>query len=353
MRFYNLLFCPVVAVLLLWGCRNKTEVVQFAGLEEPEKQKSYSTEIFNDDYLFSYPQQLIRYDSLLVVSDYFDRTEAFHLFSTHDGHFLYSFGRKGRGPGEVISPGSISLDRRNGMVVWDGGQKKLLRYRMPLNAGDSVRYAGQLQNLRGAHFGDIFFAGEDCYVFGHVDPLRFGRLAGDSVGVLYSDYPLLTEDEEANRSVWNYEPHVCATADGRHFAVSCYLGAALEIFSIDRDSIRSEKLLAIAPPIYRVVEGTRPKWVAAVDETIDGFLDLQASDRYIYALLCDSQAPYGARSIRVFDWEGNPVFRMNFDRVVQQICVDEPDGIIYGTYEDAETGEYHLLKLRFDPNDWE
>lgn len=356
MRLKTFIYGVSCAVWLA-GCRPASKTVEYSDLQPPKYEKSYVTEILNDDYLFSFPQSLIQYDSLLIVKDYHNREACFHVFST-DGRFLYSFGYKGKGPGEIIYPRTLSIDKKNRcLIVWDSNQKKLLRYQLPLAAGDSIRYLDQIENpLNSSYFSDIIAHDTDYYALGHVYPLRFGRLTPDSVATLYSDYPLLTEDEEANRSCWYYSHQTRITDDGSRMVQTCYVGAAMEIFSLENDQIHSEKVLAITPPVYRIVEGAQPKWVGLIDETVLGFIDVQVSDRFIYAILSNRPLTAddceGSASIWIFDWDANPVGKMNLDRHVEVFCVDEQNGTIYAVSNDLQSGEYQLVRFNFNPNDF-
>lgn len=339
----------------LAGCQSTPQTVEFSGLRSPKHEKSYATEILNDDYIFSSPQSMVKYDSLLIIKDYYDREACFHVFST-DGRFLYSFGYKGKGPGEIIYPGTLSIDKKNRcLIVWDSNQKKLVRYRLPSARGEIIQYADHIENPRNSsYFSDVVAHDADYYAIGHVYPLRFGRLTSDSVATLYSDYPLLTEDEEANRSCWDYSHQTRIADDGRRMVQTCYVGAAMEIFSLENNKIHSEKVLAITPPVYHIVEGAKPKWVGLIDETVLGFIDLQVSDRFIYAILSNQplteEGCDGSESIWIFDWNANPVGKMNLDRYIETFCVDEDDGTVYAASIDQSSGEYELVKFSFDPN---
>ncbi len=354
----------VISGLFVWtGCTSDDHTaVTFTSLPESLPEQLCASDTLNDSYPFVYPEQILRYDSLLIVFDFLDWESVFHVFSDRDGRFLYSVGRKGNGPGEVIMPTSPTIDPTDrSLALWDARQKRLVRFRLPASSNDSVRYLDYRQNPRNSsYFSQIIAHDGSYYVAGHVDPLRFGKLERDSVRVLYSDYPLLTsEDAEANRSVWNYFPCTRITRDGRKMVQSCYVGAALELFSIDKDRIQSDTLLAFTPPIYRIIEGTRPRWVGTIDETLLGVLDVQISDRYIYALISqqsltsDPLAAEGSAYIHVFDWSGQPVCRLKLSRLIECFSVDESHGLIYGMAFDEESGEYQLLRINFNSDDFQ
>lgn len=357
-------FLPIAILsLFLWTrCGSHSDPpITFTPLPESLPEQLCASDTLNDSYPFVYPEQILRYDSLLIVFDFLDRESVFHVFSDRDGRFLYSVGRKGNGPGEVIMPTSPTIDPTDrSLALWDARQKRLVRFRLPASSNDSVRYLDYCQNpSNSSYFSQIIAHDGSYYVAGHVDPLRFGKLEQDSVRVLYSDYPLLTsEDAEANRSVWNYAPYTRITSDGKRMVQSCYIGAALELFSIDNDRIHSDTVLAITPPRYRIVEGTRPRWVGTIDETLLGVLDVQISDRYIYALISqqsltsDPLAAEGSAYIHVFDWSGRPVCRLKLSRLIECFSVDESRGLIYGIAFDEGSGEYQLLRINFNSNDF-
>lgn len=349
------------SILVLVACSpKKTESLHYEPFPEPSRQQSYRAQIFNNTYAFTYPSNMILTDSLLIVQDNVNQEYAYHAFSRKTGDFLYSFGRKGRGPGEIITPGDmVTIDNRNHLLVtWDANRKKQVRYRLPGHTGDSIFFDSEstILSTKGYNISDIMANNGEYYAIGYIYPLRFGKLDKDSIRLLYSDYPQLTEDDEANRSVWNYVSLVRMSPKGDRIVAATYVGTALEILSVRQDSIQSQRIRAVNPPIFRIVDGVKPKWVGLIDETIIGFIDIRVSDRFIYANLSNQplteEGCDGSESIWIFDWDANPAGKMNLDRYIETFCVDEADGTVYAASIDQSSGEYELVKFSFDPNDF-
>ncbi len=354
-------------LFVLWGiffliaCSpKKTKSLHCEALSVPRRQQECRTRIFNNTYPFSSPSNMVLTDSLLIVQDHLSQEYSYHVFSRSTGDFLHSFGRKGRSRGEMITPGDIAtIDAKNRLLVtWDANRKKLVRYRLSEHTDDTTLFYDEstVVSSEGYNVSEIMVNNDDYYAIGYIHPLRFGKLEADSIRLLYSDYPQLTEDDEANRSVWNYEVLVRMSPRGDRIVAATYVGAALEILSVRQNSLHSQRIRVVNPPIFRIVDGTRPKWVGLIDETVLGFVDIQVSDRFIYAILSNRQITEegcdGSESVWIFDWEANALGKMNLDRNIETFCVDELNGIIYAASLNPSSGEYELVKFSFTPNDF-
>lgn len=348
-------------IFFLIACSpKKTQPLRCETFADPSRQQDYQTQIFNNTYPFSSPDNIVLTDSLLIVQDHINQEYAYHVFSRNTGDFLHSFGRKGRGPGELITPGDIAtIDAKNRLLVaWDANRKKLVRYRLSECPGDTTLFYDEstVVSKAGYNISEIMVNNDDYYAIGYIHPLRFGKLEADSIRLLYSDYPQLTEDDEANRSVWNYDVLVRMSPQGDRIVASTYVGTALEILSVRQNALHSQRIRVATPPTFRIVDGVKPKWVGLIDETVLGFIDIQVSDRFIYTILSNRQITEegcdGSESVWIFDWEANPVGKMNLDRNIETFCVDELNGIIYAASIHPSSGEYELVKFRFTPNDF-
>lgn len=69
-------------------------------------------------------------DDILIVLEKFPKGErGIHLFNKNTFKYLTSTGKIGKGPGEIVSPGPISLDSKN-RVFWvpDAGKKQIFKF---------------------------------------------------------------------------------------------------------------------------------------------------------------------------------------------------------------------------------
>ena len=82
----------------------------FCGMHSyPIPQKIYG-EVLNNEFMFSWPKDILITDSLIVIHDSYIQKYGLHIFRKRDGQWLKSFGCRGRGPGEYIIINSVSLD---------------------------------------------------------------------------------------------------------------------------------------------------------------------------------------------------------------------------------------------------
>ena len=96
-----------ICIVLLSGCcgpelpfENRIEVKTICLLEG---------RTVNDDYVFSYPEHIFALDSVLLVYNSQRQEYSFHIFSKTTGAHLTDFGRRGRGPGELVTVSSATV----------------------------------------------------------------------------------------------------------------------------------------------------------------------------------------------------------------------------------------------------
>jgi hypothetical protein len=116
----------------------------------------------------------------------------------------------------------------------------------------------------------------------------------------------------------------------------------MEIFNIEElpERIHKVKSLLLTKPMKNG------------KENIYGFEDVYVTDKYIYALHNGKTAkenPYLSQSIKVFDWEGNPVVKYNLGIDMRCLAVDEDKNIIYAVAYNDEDG-FFLIRTDVQNN---
>lgn len=129
-----------------------------------------------------------------------------------------------------------------------------------------------------------------AYLFRAVYPLGYDRYIGtglndkcrlmlfskqDSVDN-YTSYPIMTEDEEANWSLWSNGVRYAISPDKEHFVVATSIGMAFEVFDIDNDHIKSRRVIGVYEPKYDIADGAVPKCTYSTDECFIGFNNICA-----------------------------------------------------------------------------
>lgn len=180
----------ISSILILCACKQE---IEYKGLTLP--QKTLKGEILNDSFLFSWPEDMIIVDSLLVIHDSFKQNFCFHIFNRNTGKHLKSFGEKGRGPGEVIFPESLNYDPvRHKITTFEPNLKKIISY--DIN-NVLTNTSPEFSEITVSTTYNLFQAIPHSNTFllrGNDSQMRFGQLNADSkIIALYNDYPQVTD----------------------------------------------------------------------------------------------------------------------------------------------------------------
>lgn len=309
-----------------------------------------------DTALFRYPCRIRLQGDKMVVMDLHPSDHFFHLFTYPQGHHLYSFGRKGDAPTEMLSAENM---RWNDNTLWtlDANKATLNCFEWEPSADSLVhKETIRLDNdipcpLDFVQYDDSTFlipdySGESRFykVNQQGKPLKkWGTIPSTDKEALAHARPALAQ---AWRSFIDYNPR-----NGVLAAVT-QLGEVLEIYNLKGNT----HIVCIGPhgePEFKVSEGY------GIPTGIMGFSDVQVTDKAIYAAFQgisfkeiaqsaqkgDTQND-GARYIYVFDLKGKPLCKYTLDHYVSSFTVDEAQGIILATdvNKDEPIVIYHMNK---------
>ncbi len=349
------LFC----LFVFYACRQSP--VRYSGDPVFPDTDTLQATLINADFIFDFPRQIALSDSLLVVRDggaaIPGEPAYFHLFSDR-GDYLGSFGRRGRGPGELLESTTLTFDRNGTAYAYDPASKKTVCYPLhdslpcPFREFD-MRQAlpDSLVRQRYTRITDLLrIPAGNFLVIGNNDLLRFGIYTGQgSVRPIWNTYPQLTAMGTPAEvwSIFNSSAKYRLAPDGSKLACATYVGAVLDCYSVDNDRMERIGTYRIYEPVYKIFEGVTPTQITRTDRTVIGFEDLDVTNRYIYGLLngCFQGAYAYPDRIVVFDWEGRPVRSYHVDMPLCKIAVDDKRGVIYALT--ASEGEPCRL-VRFD-----
>jgi hypothetical protein len=132
--------------------------------------------------------------------------------------------------------------------------------------------------------------------------------------------------------------------DKSHFVLSYELFKSLCIVSLDK----------LSEPLFLKFKNTPDPQIGMADGQVVTsdlnrlpiqYIDTYTTDRFIYALyvgkMVEELADFSPEtskgmSIHVFNWDGTPYCSFNLDRIINCLCVDETNHIIYGIDPTAE-----------------
>lgn len=340
MRLFRVL--PVFVVLSVFvNCTRKA--VDYCNMHDyPVDRVKFET--LHDSFLFSYPKELLIYNTQLIICDG-KKDKLIHIFDKETGEYLGGYINKGRGSGEVIDFHSVCCD--NGKL-WgiDANLKKILVFDLNDHSikefSTAILESWPTQILPYKDNEIVLYAGSDDYRFAVYD------LEMSKIRFSYNLYPSMDGKEETVRSIFKYAGNLSINPSKDKIVSATYIGSILEILDINTDGIQSDVCKYYLEPIFGFQKGTVPLMVKSIEETKVGFYDLYASDFYVYGLIwnCtsnDIKLNKRKPQIVAFDYNGQP--QWGIENEEGRIClfiVDESDNTIYALVK--IDGEYKLQK---------
>lgn len=295
---------------------------------------SLEGKLLNKSFLFSEPAEMVLVDSLIIIHDSQKQDACFHIFNV-EGDYLESFGVKGRGPGEIVLPVSMHYsENRKAIVTYDFSLRKMvfyniqniLKHRKPFYT--EVPIASDLNFLHQVlpYKRNFVLRGPDINMrFAIMDSLQH-------ICSCYSSVPQLVPDDKENWAIINYLPQCAISPNGEKMVLATYVGSMFEIFNIKGDKIVRDTVQYYYPPIYNVLQKSKPAMIGTTPETILGCHNVFVSDSAIYAIYEGESAKKNQihKKLMVFDWNGEFYKQYCFkegDPVC--ICVDEKNNTFY------------------------
>ena len=315
-------------------------------LDEIQPQDKDVVEIVTD-YQFGNPKQIkVVNDTLLAVFDV--NKSVVHLIS-FQGRYLGGYGQIGKGYGEVISPECLSVS---------GDSSKIYLYDYRMARSITLRVSDM---LKGTYNPDVLEYKEyipmevnrytcveqfddDSYVgFGYNNKCRIQYVSDGQIISNYTEYPKTDENEEYTWSIWNNSANYAVSPDRKHVVITTGIGMLFELFTIDNGKVSSKLLKGFHKPIYGIAPGAKPACVTYVDETLNGFNTICATNDGFYGCIGGEAPNYDLGNvIYYFDYEGN--LRNKYKIGTNIECLTAHKGTVYAITTDKD-GEYHLLSI--------
>lgn len=267
---------------------------------------------------------------------------------------VYNFGKRGDGPGELINPGPI-ISHPVYLDVFDGSKMALLRYSVDdIILGDSLAKRTLFQtSLTGII--SLVELQDSNYVASGV--FQDGRLClldkNGNVSAYAGNYPVKEDSGDMPFHVLGvaYQSLMCIQPGGKRTALATRYGEILQIYEWDLIKKTADEICCInefAPKLTtNEINGTpnfRPN-----NETKWGYLSIDATDKYIFALYSgriqnEENAFHLGNEVHVFDWDGKPLYLLRLDCEGTSIAVKDNRLFILAEYADMgnDIVEYNL-----------
>lgn len=311
-------------------------------------------EIISEEMYVKLVYDLWEYKSYLLVPVYdMNTSHNLWIYDKNSGEKVWSGIMSGRGPGETIGGIRNTYFKDGILTYYDDLKGSILRYDVDSLLSGEFSYTEELYGkplwtVMMVECGDnrllmknVGFASND------VDKISRFELqdhSGDTLD-LYDFWPVEDMEERFHIyvSCYRYSP----SPDKRKLAIGTSVGAILETYAVESNSIRQESVRFFNEPDIDV----SPGGYDYNGRTILGFNDIFATADRLYTAFDGEVNPYwndGDRltytKIAVFDWEGNPLELIHTDYSIDKIAYSEAENTIYAAVTDRD-GIMYLAKM--------
>lgn len=307
--------------------------------------------VLNDSCIFIRPNQMEVFDTIIVVLDKFHLAEYFHIYNKN-GKYLKAFGRRGRGPGELISASNFHANKEDETIqVYNMGKRQIIEYNLKAILNNEETFCKTYDLSYTTYPLEIIKYSNENYLF--CDPgtdIRYAIYDQKEIKDSCSAYPRLENSDEYTPAIMGYASIRRFSPDFTKFVHATYIGAVMDFFTIKNDKIIPQNTCRLYYPKYKIVDKKRHD-ITWDESTKIGFECLYTTNSYIYSLLNgilgadlkkDNVDAY-TKNISVFDWQGKPYKLIKSTTMLNAICVDEKENCIYAIAYNE--GEHSLIRI--------
>lgn len=337
MKYFSVFL--LVHIFGLVGCTDLSK-------EKPSvKEIPIEAKIMQVDSLIGRPFSLQCLDSYLLVGDLYDG-KAITVIDTRTDRFLGRTLTLGAGPGEVMGALRISYnEEKSELSVYQIQNGTLHIY--------AIQPKGSIQDLlthkESLHFQDrpfnVVIGNDNMLSIGVFDKGRFHIYDTEGNYLMPAgDYPFDGNNMRPDIRFALYQGQLCSQPNGSNFVLGGSFSDELEFYTIQNGNLSLIKSYGSKDVLARVEET-----IKFDDNCLIGYKGVYGTSQYCYLLY--SGKTYGenadrrtwAKSIHVYNWNGDFVKSYQMNVEVLAFCVDEKNGVIYGISK--HDGEFVLVKF--------
>lgn len=337
----------ILLILIVVSCGNelhKTPVILFSDLSKPREDVCG----ISDDYLAQI-EGIQCDDSNLMVLDYHSG-KSFTLFELNSGKMIGRFGSIGQGAGE-IPLGTYGYLENNYIYISYEHTGYVGKYEIDsLCSNIEIRpkplakfKIPEAQLSRIIPINDSIFLGAGTYK-SEYQYLLFNKNSN------VIDYAIKIYNE-ADVNMNKYHKFLSNQGNLRkrpgknQFVYSINMSSNIDFIEIKDDKIELIKSLRLNDPIYKPIHDSKLNRVVPVKDNIIGYIDVCATEHYVYALYTDKKMydnnksnSFSSNIVLVFDWSGNPVIKYELVQEAYYISIDENSRKMYGAIKNDTKG---------------
>ena len=323
MKIYFSLF----TIIILYSC-NLTNNKQENEKVIHENIQKLNGHIVNSSLMMNIARDIQIYNDYLVIRTFSDN-KFLYILNKNTGDIITSLAPQGEGPNETIEMSDqIQIDKNGNLSWFDYAKKRLFICNLDSITNSSTNYANINFNEYNGNIDLVLRLNQNKYLVSLGDAFsesnktkRYAIFDSTKINSTYLGFPIIkNSSRNLNDTYLNYRTsqHLALAPSQQKFAVAEIYGSILEIFQLT-DSIKLNSIHSFSD--YKKDE-------------LHGFVDLCATESYIYAIKIDSNMNGADKNnkynkIMVFDWKGKYIKTYETDYNLLTLDVDENSNYIY------------------------
>ena len=285
-------------------------------------------------------------DSNIITIDIYDG-KSYNLFDKKNGLLYKRFGNIGEGPNE-IPMGCVGYLKSKNFYIFDDQIKIIAKYDIHSLLYDSLYSITPLAkyDIRDAQISRIIPLNDSVFTAlgTYQDKYQYFIFNAKSEVL---DYAI--EIYNYNNSNYN-KFHKFLSNQGslaKHPKENKFVGSIRFSSNIDFFEVQGSQLIPIkshrlGDPIYETLQQGKYNRVIPTNETVNGYIDLCATENYVYALFSNEtflSESYYSYSVIVYNWNGEAIKTIKLPQKAFYIAVS--NDVLY-TVTQEESGEFSI-----------
>ncbi len=261
----------------------------------------------------------------------FDGSNLIQVFNKTNGDFVAGLAPSGRGPGEYSMTVSFYFIGDT-LCIYDRKLCIMNYYRNDFLTNFTPFKKTKLRGVNG-FFQVVPYKGG----FISIPTIKSRFMVQDSLGNLiniYSHYPVFNKIKDSSilkKVLYTGRHEINIKPDCTKLVSATFMGAIIEIFTLNGNKISPYKEIRILPPTFLFKNNND---VTMSDNSYVGFWNVKTTEKYIYTIfyggkLKDFKKTRNGNYIYVFDWEGRPVKKYIVNGGVNRFAIDEKNNRAY------------------------
>lgn len=340
--------CTLMVIILINSCSDNKDIqniklnndeILFSNFHENKSIKFKN--VFN--YPKSPPTSLHVLDSTIIIFSSFNKTDSyFYNYSLHNNQLSNGYVKRGRGPNEALG-GFFSGTYGNTLWLFDITLKKIIT----LNKNKA------LINPQTVNFNE-YSINDNYYMISFIDSLKYVSVGNIKSSTKASEIDLIQSKKIHDYGEFYnipeslpldavkdaYTPFVFSKPNGEKIVLAYRHTDVIEIYNLLDNKKTAIKGIEQFDVDFVVRNRKNHHFMGRTENTRMAFINGCVTDKYIYMIYSgrytkDENSDYG-NSIYVYDWDGNPVKKLNLDRDIFTIGVSNNDESLFSY--DLNTG---------------